>query len=345
MESCEKETMTPCLAVKDTTTQAFVWTVDTIGAEGSVLYDCAVINDTLAYAVGLIMPGDSVLRSNADYWQNAAVWNGSKWTTMQIPFTYQGNRTFFDIHAVYAHNANDIWFGAGNLAHWNGYQFSQVDLLPWFDSYENKIWASPDGNKLYVVGIGGHVAHSADHGVTWEPVATSTTMEVQDVWGGVDSKTGEQQVIAIASDKFGIGGKYLCSLSGNQARTLNDSVPGAVSISGIWFIVNQAYYLVGDGVYEKRSFKNQIWQMDTITPRLGYYQYAIRGNAQNDIFIGGERGTISHFNGSYWKTYTGVGSPYDRLLSLSIMGRTVIAVGVRNYDGIHFYGVIYHGRR
>ncbi|MBI3006249.1 MAG: hypothetical protein HYY49_12660, partial [Ignavibacteriales bacterium] len=39
----------------DTTSHNFTWTIDTVGdGNSSVLYDVAIINDTLAYAVGEI---------------------------------------------------------------------------------------------------------------------------------------------------------------------------------------------------------------------------------------------------------------------------------------------------
>jgi hypothetical protein len=136
-------------ATLDTTSSNFTWQVDTIGAQGSILYDVDVINDTLAYAVGLIMPSDPGERSNTIYWDNAAVWNGVKWTTMQIPSYYNGKKTFSTVYSVFARNENDIWFG---FVHWDGKQYTQVSVGSWFNSAPNKIWESPDGNQVYIVG-------------------------------------------------------------------------------------------------------------------------------------------------------------------------------------------------
>ena len=97
----------------DTTSSNFNWEVDTIGAEGSVLYDVTVINDTLAYAVGLIIPSDSAERANTIYWNNTAVWNGTEWTPMQVPFYYKGQKTFTTLYAVFAFGPNDILFSGG----------------------------------------------------------------------------------------------------------------------------------------------------------------------------------------------------------------------------------------
>ena len=43
----------------DTTSHEFVWHVERLGAGGSYFRDVAVINDTLAYAVGTISAKDS----------------------------------------------------------------------------------------------------------------------------------------------------------------------------------------------------------------------------------------------------------------------------------------------
>lgn len=62
----------------ETTSGDIMWSVDTIGADGSTLYDCCVVNDSLAYVVGWFMPHDSAAQSHSLDWYNAAVWNGSK---------------------------------------------------------------------------------------------------------------------------------------------------------------------------------------------------------------------------------------------------------------------------
>ncbi len=321
----------------DTTSSNFTWTVDTIGAEGSILYDCCIINDTLAYAVGLIMPSDSVGRNNTIYWNNAAVWNSVKWTRMQIPLYYQGQKTFSTAYSVFARNANDIWFGMGYLEHWDGHQFKQID--PQLQSVENKIWESSDGSQVYVVGNYGKIAYSPDHGSTWQQVQTGTTLPFQDIWGDGG------QVLAVASDKFGLGGKYLIQLNGNTAVHFNDSIPTGVSLSGIWFTANQEYFLVGDGVLTKHSLSDKIWQYDVNRSAASYYSFAVRGDALNCVVIAGGYGDVSFYNGAHWTEYRELYNPIDQLRSVSIKGNMIIAAGIRTYSGVQYYGVTYVGRR
>lgn len=319
----------------DTTSSNFTWSIDTIGASGSYLYDVDIIDDTLAYAVGLIMPSDSIGRSNTIYWDNAALWDGTKWTPIQIPQYYNGNKLFGTAYAVYARNEDDIWFGVGYLVHWNGHQYSQVD--PGLRA--NRIWESPDGKQVYVVGDNGRIAYSTDYGNTWQQVQTGTTLPFQDIWGDGG------QVLAVASDKFGLGGKYLVQLNGSTAVHLNDSIPTAVSLSGIWFAANQKYFLVGDGVLTKEFLSNKLWQYDLNRTAANYYSFAVRGIGVNNIAIAGGYGDMSFYNGARWTEYNELYNPIDQLRSVSINGNRIVAAGIRTYSGIQYYGVVYVGGR
>jgi len=57
--TCKKNPVTPQPPL-DTTSHNFTWTLQRLGgASGSVLYDVAIINDTLTYAVGEMYLNDS----------------------------------------------------------------------------------------------------------------------------------------------------------------------------------------------------------------------------------------------------------------------------------------------
>ncbi len=275
-------------------------------------------------------------RNNTIYQNNAAVWNGIKWTPIQIPFCYQGKKTFVTLHSIYARNENDIWF---DFLHWDGKKYSQVTVGTWFQSNPNKIWESSDGNQVYIVGNNGLIAYSPVHGSNWQKVVTNTTLPFQDIWGD------GSQVLAVASDKFGLGGKYLIQLNGNRAMHLSYNIPTAVSLSGIWFTANRKYFLVGDGVLTKESLSSRSWQYDYDRTAASYYSFAIRGTGLNNIVIAGGYGDISFYNGIRWTEYKELFNPIDQLRSVSIEGNTIVAVGTRTYNGIQYYGVVYDGRR
>ena len=328
--------------VVDTTSHAFKWQVDTIGAEGSYLFDVCLINDTLAYAVGKIYPRDSAGSSDLGHPCNAAVWNGHQWTMIRVPYYYQGQPSYGTIYSICGTSGDDIWFGFGNIVHWDGTSYSLPQVFPSFQSPANKMWESPDGNTLFVVGENGLIAYF--NGNTSQVIKTSTSLPFQDVWGATTSN-GQEQVLAIASDKFGLGGKYIISLSGSSYTQLLDSVGQAVSVSSIWFVPNQKYYLVGDGIFEKSALANSIWQLDPFTNQITGYPYAVRGNGIDDVVVVGELGVVAHYNGLTWYKYVELQNSMDRLTSVSIRGNEIIAVGGRYYDGLHNYGLITHGRR
>jgi len=340
-ESCKSPTA-PKTNSPDTTSNNFVWSVDTIGAEGSVLNDVTIINDTLAYVVGILYDRDSTGKSDLSNPYNAAIWNGIKWTKIKIPYDYQGQKIFGTIYSIFATNPNDIWFGYGNLVHWDGKQYSEPIIIPWFQSQANKIWESIDRNDLYVVGNNGLIAYSSDQGNSWTQVSVNTTLPFQDIWGGTD-RIGRQQVLAVASDKFGNGGKAIISLDNGEASSVSDS--GYISsLSGIWFVPNETYYIVGPGIFQRNFIQdNEMWSGPALP--IDWYSFAIRGNNKNDVVAVGDAGSISHFNGVSWYGYTQLLNPIDRLVSVSMKNNLIIAVGDRHNDGVHYYGLIYIGKR
>ena len=322
----------------DTTSSNFTWTVDTIGASGSYLYDVSIVNDSLAYAVGLLMPSDSLGRNNTIYWDNAAIWNGATWTPLQIPFYYQGQKTFTTLYAVFAFGPNDILFsGGGDIEHWNGATFStDYSVNSLINGQINKMWGQSSTN-FYVVGNAGTMVHYVNG--SWTKIQTGTTLPFQDIWGDGG------QVLAVASDKFGFGGQYLVQVNGNVAVHLTDTVSAYESLSGIWFERNREYIVVGSGIYEKDSLPGSKSWNGPFVP-LNWYSYAVRGQAANDVMVAGESASLSHFNGSSWRGFTNFVDPSVRLQSVAIKGIIAMAVGFIHDEarGI-YYGVVYTGRR
>ncbi len=319
----------------DTTSGNIVWNVDTIGAKGSTLYDCCVINDTLAYAVGWIMPHDSAEQSHSLDWYNAAVWNGERWTPFQVPVYYDGRKTFSPIHSVFARSKDDVWFGMYYMVHWDGHRYFQI--YPGIGSWENKIWESADGSTLYAVGDYGMISYSANHGRSWTPIRTGTMLPYQDVWGNGG------RILAVASDDN--GHQYLVGLKGDSAIKLNEAFPFVRSLSGIWFGANRKYFAVGNNIYEDTNIGNKVWHFDPFIWHINHYIAAVRGNSSNDVFMAGQDASLAHWNGRTWKVCHAPGNRRDQLRSISVKGNLVVAVGQRYYSNIDDYGVIYTGIR
>ena len=328
----------------DTTSHDFTFATYTFGgeAENSVLYDVAIIDENDIWAVGEIYLLDSLGQPDPRAY-NAVHWDGNQWEIKRI--RYYGSCSAVEyppLKAIWAFSVNDIIISnGGSIGRFNG---NTVNLDCRVNSLLTgaivKMWGTSN-DDLYVVGNNGSIAHYQNE--VWSKVESGTNLPFQDIWGA-QTNTGEEQILAVASDKFGTGGKYLVKINGNTAEHLNDIITVGVSLSGIWFIPEKKYYLVGDGIYSKHSSFEKYWQFDSIIYKIQYYPYSVRGEGINDVVICADAGNIAHFNGVSWRIYYGE-TISDRLLSVSIEDSMIIAVGSRYNNGINNNAIIYFGRR
>jgi hypothetical protein len=294
----------------DTTSHAFTWQSFTFGDGGGscTLFDVAIINDTLAYAVGEIYTNGTMY--------NLARWNGQQWELKQL--LNQGYPIL--VRSVFAINDTNIWFDP--WFHWDGKSFQELPSDPiFFGIGIGKMWGNSDG--LYVVGDGGFIAHRNTAGV-WTQISSGTTLDVRDIWGAQNANTGSLEIYATAGDPLISPARTVLQISGTTTQAIS-LVGVSRALNGIWFSPGQYYWLVGDGFWEKHpTLSTSSWISQTLTQ---YSPEAVRGNAVNDVFICGDFGEMLHFNGVSWKSYisqTGIDGAY---LGLSVSGNTVIAVG------------------
>jgi hypothetical protein len=340
--SCRKDTTTfPINNIPDTTSHSFVWEIDTLGYYPTTFLDVALLDENDIWAVGEIYLKDSTGMIDPVLY-NAAHWNGIKWDVMRIYYKYQGQNTIGVINSVFAFNENDIWFGTANMIHYDGYKFQEVSTQPAFPASMHKIWGS-SSNNLYIVGTDGKIAHY--DGTNWTGIESGTMLPFQDIWGAVNSKTGELQILAIASDKFGLGGEYLVQLKDNTAIHINNNFTQNVSLSSIWFTPDHEYYMTGGDILLKQKLTDSLWQFNPRSDMATTYVFSIRGSAQNDIVLVGDRGEISHYNGASWRQYKELYNIPDQLLRVDIKGNMIVAVGSRLGDFYSDHGLIYIGRR
>ncbi len=293
----------------DTTSHAFTWQSYTLGdGSGScTLYDVAIINDTLAYAVGEIYQGGTLY--------NLAKWNGQKWNLQQLLF--EGYPAV--IYSVFAINDTDVWFDS--WCRWNGQSFQEFSIDPVFIGFGiNKMWGN--SSDMYAVGNSGFIAHY--NGTSWNQISSGTTLDVRDIWGATNANTGSLEIYATAGNPIVSNNCAVLQISGTTAQAISTS--GIYTgLNGMWFSPGQYYWIVGDGIWEKHpTLSASSWSYQTLTPNE---PEAVRGNALNDVFMCGAYGEMLHFNGVSWKSYisqTGINGAY---LALSVKGNTVIAVG------------------
>jgi len=323
--TCKKESPTAPSSGLDTTSHNWNWQTFTFGgASSSALYDVAIINDTLAYAVGAVYLNDSTGQIDQQPY-NLAIWDGKMWRLQKVAYYYQGQPFFGPFQCIYAFSSNDIWF-AGQV-HWDGQSFNSMELPSsvWGSYRVIKMWGTSSAN-LYIVGDGGSIAHY--DGSSWTKVESGTSLDFQDIYGANDSQTNQTEILAVASELDINHGNKIVSIQGTTAVPINSSGL-SWSIVGVWFVTDEEYYIVGDGIGQKHSLQDTSpWTVYPTAALAKYYSESIRGNAINDIIIVGAYGDILHYNGSTWKDYSDQTSLANgAFTSVAMKGNLVIAVG------------------
>lgn len=326
LPACKKPTE-PKAVAPDTTSHNFVFELDTLGnGSSSVLNDVWIFDENNIWAVGEIYVQDSTGQVETTY--NVARWDGKKWNLMQLYYPFnQTQLLIVPIRGIFAFGQNDIWLAAGSVFRWNGSSIQPFLLRPMILSGPEtveKLWGTSSSN-LYGVGNAGTVVHY--DGSTWQKLASGTTVDIQDIWGAVDSKTQALTVLAVASLLDYGRALDLLKINGTTV-TMLDTIGLHVSESSVWFQPNKVFYVTGNGVYKKDKIDDPVWKVNHEGHPL-LYKYRIRGNAWNDVFIAGSGGLLSHYNGATWKHYTGMELPraYSLYNGLAIKGNLVVAVG------------------
>ena len=309
--------------------------MDTLGdGNGSVLFDVAIINDTLAYAVGDLNFRDSLGNFTSPY--GLAIWNGKKWKAMRIYATGPtGSVSNLVPRGIFAFSASDVWFASGGVFRWNGDSAATPFWINSFPGNPNpillpgqtaeKLWGT-SSQSLYAVGRQGAIAYY--NGITWLRLNTGTTVDLQDIWGSAAG--GGMEILALASNSISFpGAKQVFQINGTSVVAVADTgLP--LPLEGVWFFSKKQYWIVGDGAYQT-DLIGKIWQED---PReRSFYRFAIRGLATNDIVAVGGYGGIAHYNGLSWKAYAGneVMTFFGNYYSVALHPKLAVAVG--GYEG------------
>jgi hypothetical protein len=314
---------TPLLQVRtmDTTSHEFTWELQYLGdGSSSGLYDVAIINDTLAYAVGEIYLQDSTGQLDLTAY-NAARWNGESWKVLRVPYMYQGSPFVSATYWVFALSDSEIWFG--NSVYWDGHGFQNVDLAGsvFYGIGSKKMWGS-SRSDLILVGNSGTIARF--NGTRWTQVQSGTTMPIVDIWGSTHSASGQTEVLCLASDQFRGTESLILRLDGTTAVPVSsDGLPW--SLATLWFISGRRYIIAGDGLYSSPTL-GPTWRRDSTLPSL--YKTTVRGTGLNNLFVVGAFGLVLHHNGMSWRDLTGqVGFSDGSFGGMDAKGRLVIAVG------------------
>ncbi len=327
------------LTTMDTTSHDFDWQIYTFGGQkgSSVFYDVAIIDENDIWAVGEIYTADTYTYDSLGNWidpYNAAHWDGEKWTLKRILFEFEGQQLFGKINSVFAFNKDDVWFGMGSVIHWNGERYQSIKIPDTiFPSLANKIWGT-SSSDLYIVGNDGLMAHY--DGTGWTKIETGTELDIRDIWGAYNNKSGDYEILAVASNMFQNNGYALIKISDKTSQIVQaQNLPW--SLNTIWFSAGKVYYIAGDGLYRSNRFPKH-WQKNYSLPNL--YKNRVRGQDINDLFLVGDFSLISHFNGKSWQNYAknelhlNAGDFYG----LDIKNNLVVSVGINNPESLIIMG-------
>jgi hypothetical protein len=339
---CKKTPCPTCPTTTDTTLHDWVFDPPVLFGESgsSTLYDVAIINDTLAYAVGAVYMRDSSGKTDPLPY-NLAKWDGHAWQLLRIQFyTICGQSTTgsYPAKAIIAFSLTEIFISDGaQFTSWDGNQQGQITCLP---VSVNRMWGR-DKHCIYTVGNGGNIGFF--DGSTWTKIESGTTLDIYDIYGAYNPYSLlKWEILAVASS-------YTPSRQERKLLQIYPLTNGvsqldtsglAIDLESVWFIPNQHYYVVGDGIYEKDLLTNSGWTVHLLDITQ-YFTTRVRGNAGNDVFIVGAFGECLHWNGSTWKSFRSeAGLSSGAYGAVAIKNNLMIAVG---YDSPR--AVITIGRR
>ena len=313
--SCTQVTTPPVNGEPDTTSHDFTFETFVFGDGGSsTLYDVAIVNDTLAYAVGEIFLKDSTGHVDPTAY-SYAIWDGVNWELRRL---YDNGLLIAPIRGLFFVSSKDIWLAAGSIYQWDGsnseaqLRFSRLALSNPNATIEKLLGTS--SVNLFGVGNSGTIVHY--NGGSWQKIESGTIWDFRDISRFADPFSGKETVISVASSTNGV--KFL-SLSQNSAC---DTLPWQVNnqIGSIWVTNQFKVYAAGSGIWKHDGL---IWQQVDSLPAVFYNK--VRGTKENNIFVAG-RDVLAHYNGASWHVYQSIPSDF-RLKSIAVSKNMVITVG------------------
>lgn len=103
-------------------------------------------------------------------------------------------------------------------------------------------------------------------------------------------------------------------------------------VQSIWFEDNLKIFACGGGVFINNGSSQ--WYEQTDIPLISSNR--IRGIAKNDVFVGGDFGLLTHFNGQNWMVYSDANGAL--LYSLDFQKNILVSVGQDNGSAVILMG-------
>jgi len=318
------------IATNDTTSHDFHWEDFSFGVgHSSVLHDVWIVNENDIWAVGYIYETNSESYDSLGNWipaYNAIHWDGVKCNLERISFRYPKHSGYTEAVCAFGYDSDGIIVcSGGSFMRWfeNAWQ-----VLGLFDPMDPaimkgavlKMWGT-SFNDLYAVGLYGNIMYY--NGEKWRQIESGTDVYISDIWGSALSNTA----ICIASEPYQSESKILeIDLNSKKVRPLDWPYDNK-NMSSVWYKNNNIIWVCGSKIYKRVENK---WYSPGQVSRI--YLNRIRGNDNNDIFVAGDFGLVSHYNGKSWHRYKDVFNA--RYYSLDFKKDLMVAVGARDGKAI-----------
>ena len=323
--------------ITDTTSHYIEWRTDTLGAFSSYLRAVDVIDPQNVWAVGDI---DTIDGSDFDTF-NAVKWNGTDFELYKFQIRYaDGDKSYQALNAIKAFSKDDIWMFsvAGSYLHWNGNTW-ETDFI-----YERKgqvlaVWGEPD--DFYLAGNNGSLTYY--DGQSFTLLESNTTKDLFDINGYIDPESGQKQIWALGGG--GIFGDIMIYFNGENWIKVwdreNPPIETEYTFPRKIYIPEPGTVIIACAGPEGTALicldindysKSKILSLHEL------YSYAVAGSNLNNIFVAGEIGIVSHFNGSTSKDISFSVDTGRRLWDSGFINNEYFAVGFINSRGYFLHG-------
>ena len=310
------------LQTMDTTSHNFTWQMFEFGGDAgsSALNDVAIIDENNIWAVGEIYLKDS-LGTPDPHAYNAVHWDGQTWKLFKLQFftfcgqSYTGS---YPAKAIYAFDSENIIISSNSqLTYLRNEKQIRTECV---SVSVNKIWGT-SSSDLYIAGNNGSIAHY--DGSKWTMIESGTGADINDIFGAINSSTGETEIYVVASSILYNPERKFIKIVDNKIINPKD-FEYEIFLSSVWLAAGRKIYVTtwNGKIY---TFNNNHWKI--LDYKTEYAQTHIRGTDYNDIFVAGSFGFLTHFNGVTWKQITDVNQISSVISSIDINNKTIVVVG------------------
>jgi len=314
----------------DTTSSNFTWQTYILGdGNSSTINDVAIVNDTLAYAVGAIYYKDSTEQFDPLPY-NLIVWDGKNWSLKKATVNFRGSKVTSSIEGIFIFSNTDIWLMATDPILGDGINWIDYDIRNIIGNNSitiSKCWGK-NNNNIFFIGNLGNIVHYYND--TWQKIESGTTLNITDVYGSPNSSDIYASLYNTSSS---LAGHDLLKITNNN-RVYNLTTPNNLyEASSLWVDNKDILFIVGSGLFRKAygNWKEiNEFKMKSLT--------GIKANGLNDIFVIGSTRS-GHFNGKTWTIYNGLNFTSGLYYSIDFKNNMVIIAGYYGTRAIITVGI------